>query len=541
VLDPGEPAVGEICRRLDGMPLAIELAAARVNVLSVAQIAARLEDRFQLLTGGGRTTLPRHQTLRAALDWSHDLLADDEQALLRALSVFAGGFALEAAEAVCSDLAPRPPLPAARGEGVPRPTAAGQVSPSSSQIERRPGGEVTSGEVLDLLARLVDKSLVIAEERGGRSGSDGVRYRMLETVRQYATEQLAAAGEAGAVRERHALWCLALAEVAWPHRAGPDQTIWFERLAVEHDNLRAALGWCLADERGGVVGLQLAGLLWVFWEVRGHLGEGRRWLTALLERVDRAPPDVRARALEGAGWSALDQGDFDEGVRLHTEGLALRRELGDEVGIAGALNNLGVAYDMGGDHARARELYEECLVVSRTLGDPMRIASALMNLGIVSRQQGDADRAAAYYGESLALMREMGNTRGVAIGLLNLGHARQDQGALDAAVACYRESLSLYRDLQDRQGAARCLQGTAGVAIKRGEAERAARFCGAAAALREAIGIQLPASGRASFDEIVAAARTALGEAAFEAAWAAGQALSLEEAIDAALAEVTPA
>jgi non-specific serine/threonine protein kinase len=378
----------------------------------------------------------------------------------------------------------------------------------------------------------VDKSLVIAEERGGE-----VRYRLLETVRQYAAEQLAAAGETRATRERHALWCLALVEAAWPHRTGPEQMAWFERLTVEHDNLRAALGWCLADERGGPVGLEIAGLLWVFWEVRGHIIEGRRWLEALLERVDRAPPEARARALEGAGWCALDQGDFDEGVRRHEESLALRRELGDEVSIAGSLNNLGVAFDMRGDHARARELYEECLAVSRKLGEPYRIASALMNLGIVTRQQGDPDGAAAFYEESLALMREMGNTRGVAIGLLNLGHARQDQGAADRAAACYRESLSLYRGLQDRQGAARCLQGLAAVAIGCGDAVRAARLCGAAAALRTAVGVQLPATGRARFDEIVAAARAALDEAQFAAAWAAGQALSLEEAIDDALSE----
>lgn len=499
-------AVAEICRRLDGMPLAVELAAARVNVLSVAQIADRLHDRFRLLTGGGRTTLPRHRTLRAAMDWSHDLLTGPERAALRALSVFAGGFALEAAEAVCAGVA-----------------ADGRTA------------VVTAADVLDLLARLVDKSLVIADEHGGVT-----RYRMLETVREYAAEQLDGAGEATATRERHAAWCLDLAEAALSQRTGPEQTTWMERLTVEHDNLRAGLGWCLADEHGTLLGLRLGGVLAWFWEARGHAGEGRRWLEALLARGGDAPPDVRARALHGAGALASLQGDVDQAARLVEQSLALRRELGDEAAIAHSLNGLGIAVGARGDHTHARALFEESLALARKLADPSRIAISLNNLGIVARQQGDLDQAVARFEEGLKLLRELEDTRSVATTLLNLGNVHLDQGAPDRAAARYRESLSLYRELQDRLGVARCLEGMAEIAGTCGDAGRAGRLCGAAAALRAAIGVQLPVGRRANVERTTAVARAALGEADFTAAWAAGQAMSLEQAIAEALADVAP-
>jgi tetratricopeptide (TPR) repeat protein len=284
----------------------------------------------------------------------------------------------------------------------------------------------------------------------------------------------------------------------------------------------------------------LGGLLWWWWEVRGHLDEGRRWLAALLERGGDAPPDARARALEGAAWLASHQGDYDEAARLGEECLALRRELGEKTDIAAALSNLGAVFAMRGDHVRAEALYEESLALARELGDAKRIASALNNLGISARVRGEPDRAVALYEESLALVRKLGDTAHVATTLLNLGHAHQDQGALDQAMTRYRESLMLCLDLQSRQNAARCLQGMASVAVARGDAVRSARLCGAAAALRAAIGVQLPASGRASFEKITAGARATLGEAAFTAAWTAGQALSLEAAAADALGDGAP-
>jgi tetratricopeptide (TPR) repeat protein len=494
-------AVVEVCRRLDGMPLALELAAARVTILSPEQIAARLDQRFQLLTGGGRTALPRHQTLRATLDWSHDLLAERERALLWRLSVFAGGFTLDAAEAVS----------AGGGDG-----------------DRTP---IDAADVLDLLGRLVDKSLVVADDQGRL-----VRYRLLETVREYAAERLRADGEARATRERQAGWCLALAQTAWPHRQGPGESAWLERLTVEHDNIRTALGWCLTDEGDVALGLRLAARLWWVWFVRGHYSEGRQWLGALLARDCTAPPDVRASALEGAGVLAKDQGDHDEAERLIEKSLALRRGLGDKDMVAGTLTNLGIVVSARGDYDRARALYDEALALRRASGDRKGVAMALGNLGIVAWRQGELDQAVALTEEGVAVLREVGDTRNVAAGLHNLGSIHRDQGALERSAARYRESLALHAEVQDRLLAARSVEGLGVVAALRGDAARGTRLCGAAAALRAAIGAPLQPAGRAVVERAAAAARAALGEAAFAAAWMAGEALPLDQAITDALA-----
>jgi predicted ATPase/transcriptional regulator with XRE-family HTH domain len=501
------PAVADICRRLDGVPLAIELAAARVKVLSAEQIADRLSDRFQLLTSGGRTTLPRHQTLRAALDWSYDLLTAPERALLRRLAVFAGDFTLEAVEAV--------------GTGDRQDSAALSID---------------APEMLNLVERLVDQSLVLV------SGHDNaMRYRLLETVRAYAAEQLTAAGEEHAAQERHARWCLALAEVAESHKAEPEQGTWLTRLDAEHDNLRAALGWSLADVPGVTRGLALAGALGWFWKVRGHYGEGRRWLTALLTRSGSVPPGVRAKALNRAGVLAMDQGDHDEATRWLTESLALARQVGDEAAVATCLNDLGILAGMRGEYAHAWVLLEEGLGLVRARGDRHAIAAALGNLGITARRRGEIDRAVALYEECLTVARALGNTRLVAMTFQNLGNLHLDQHAPDQAAVHYHEGLALCVQLQDRLGAARCLGGIAEIAGLRGDARRAVRLCGAATALREAIGVPLPPTGRSAFDRTTAAARAALGEAAFRAAWAAGQALSLEDVSAEALTDAMPA
>jgi tetratricopeptide (TPR) repeat protein len=383
----------------------------------------------------------------------------------------------------------------------------------------------------------VDKSLVIAEERDGT-----VRYRMLETVRQYAAEKLAAAGEADATQEQHARWCLALAEAAhWSYRNGPGQQMWLDRLTIEHDNLRAALGWGLADEHGAALGLQLGRRLVWWWLLCGHFDEGRRWLAALLERAGDAPPDVRAGALEGAARLAAELGDYDEAVRLGEECLALRHELGEKGGIAGALYELGAILHMRGDHTQAERLFAKSLALAREAGDPKRIALALNTLGVSARNRGEPGRAVLLYEESLALARKMEDMWHTATTLVNLGNAYLDQGALDEAVVWYRECLPLTLDLQSPQQTALCLQGMASVAVARGDAVRAARLCGAAAALREATGVHMPAVSRARFEKLTADARAASGEPAFAAAWAAGQALSPEEAIADALAEAAPA
>jgi len=264
-------------------------------------------------------------------------------------------------------------------------------------------------------------------------------------------------------------------------------------------------------------------------------------VAALLARAGRAPPDVRAKALDRAGWLAQQQGDYDEAEGLNEQALALRRELGDEAGIASVLSSLGILAGMRGDYVRAWAVLEECLALTRTLGDRQRVAGALMNLGITARRLGEFDRAVDLYEECLPLGRDAGDMLLVANTLLNLGNLHGDLDQPEPATARYRESLAIYRALQDRLGAARCLGGLAEIAGKDGDARRAARLCGAADGLREAIGAPLPPNGRAAFDRTVAAARATLGEAEFSAVWAAGAALPLDDAIDEAVAEASPA
>ena len=422
------PAVAQICHRLDGIPLALELAAARVKALSVEQIAARLDDRFRLLTGGHRTALPRHQTLRATVDWSYALLSEPERTLFNRLSVFAGGWTLEAAEAICA------------GEGI------------------------EAGEVFELLAQLVDKSLVLAEERSGE-----VRYRLLETIRQYGAEKLRQAGEEVVQRERHRDWYLRLAEQAEPKLKGPEQAAWLNRLAIEHDNLRAALEWgrlealagsepapslsigqalerSAGTEHGGAeagqAGLRLVGALWWFWRLRGYLSEGRKWLA---EALARAPERTvaRAKALHGAGWLAFVQGDFPAARHLLEESLAVAREVGYRQDIASCLSNLGFLALAQGDQAAAHALYQEGVVVAREVGDGWGLGWALLRAGNAALDEDDNAAARALLEESLAVRRELGDQQGSALSLLFLGLTAFRQGDHAAARALYQESLVL--------------------------------------------------------------------------------------------------
>jgi predicted ATPase len=585
-------AVANICRRLDGLPLALELAAARVRVLSPDQIAARLGDRFQLLTGGDRTALPRHQTLRATIDWSHDLLTTSEQGLFRRLSVFAGGFTLEAAEAVCGS---------------------GQRAPQSSVAtpSALPAGE----DVLDLFTHLVDKSLVIADERGGE-----VRYRMLETVRQYGGDKLEEAGEVGVAHSRHSDWCLALVQSAEDAFDGSHEPVWLARLDLEHDNLRAALAWSL--RRGeSETALRLTGALPHFWARRGYLHEGRQWLAQALMAGAEAPAAVRAKALLGAGVLAEMIGDFaatrslseeslclyqqledGEGIaraqarlarilyrcgdlnaaRAHAKAsLALCRELGHKLGIASAQGTLGLIALRQGDHAAARTLIEARLAINHEQGNSDGIADALDDLAGVAAEQGDAERQAALLEESLALWRKLGNRGGIALALGGLGMAAWARGDSDRALILLQEGTMLYRELGDGRGIARLLsyQGTvvlyrreyaqaeillhqsltlhremddtwsigrflpvlAAAAFGQGQSERSARLAGAAAALRERLGTPLPPAVLRTHDRMIEAVRARLGDVAFERAWAAGRRLSVEEAVATALSDASPA
>ena len=435
------PAVAQVCRRLDGVPLAIELAAARVRLLSVEQIALRLEDSFGLLTGGSRTALPRHRTLRATVDWSHELLSQKERVLFRRLSVFAGGFTLGAAEAVCA------------GEG----------------IERE--------DVLDLLSHLVDKSLVmVAEQQSGEA-----RYRPLETVRQYGRERLEESGGAERARRRHAEYFVALAEEAEPELKGAQQVAWLDTLETEQGNLRAALSWSLAPEDAKPVeradlGLRLAAALWLFWYTHG-LSEGHRWLETALES-GRTESIVRAKALNGVGWIMLYRGEYEQAVTRLEDGLALFKKLGDKSGAAVSLAYLGRTVVHQGDEGRIEALREEGEALRREGLDRRAVAELLFFLGAVARHERDYERSVALCEEGLALFRELEDTRAITRCVNGLGVVALEYGDQERAAALLEEGLRPLRALRDTTGISFSLLGLAGVAGSRGEAARAARLWG---------------------------------------------------------------
>jgi len=438
--------VVQICQRLDGIPLAIELAAARARSLSLQEIDGRLDERFRLLTGGSRAALPRQQTLRSLIDWSYDLLNAREKALLCRLSVFAGGWGLGAAEQVCGGTENR---------------KGGNEATESSNTEYR--DLLSPDDILDLLTSLCDKSLVAVDPTGSH-----VRYRLLETMRQYAQDRLLEEPGGEKWRSRHLVHFLALAEEAGTQLTGSDQQRWLERLETEHDNLRAALEWSF--QHGVAQGLltanqlltpqlaalRLANALYLFWNIRGHLSEGREQLSRALA-VPGEDLTARAKALICAGSLAQQQGDYAEAKSLLVESLALCRLLGEPQAISGSLGTLGSLAYLQGDYAEARRLFEEGLALNRELDNPRAIATSLGNLGGVAYLQGDYMAARALYEESLGLFRDLGNRRGIAISMERLGLLAQQQGDNRAAQALHGESLAIRRELGDRQGIAHSL------------------------------------------------------------------------------------
>ncbi len=450
VTDATAPLVAHICRRLDGIPLAIELAAARVKVLSVEQIAKRLDDRFRLLTGGSRAGLPHHQTLRTTVDWSYELLSEEERVLFRRLAVFAGGFSLEPVEAVCS------------------------------------GGGIGADDVLDLLARLVDKSLVVAESMTG-----DVRYRMFETIRQYSRERLQESGEADALLRRHLKWHLGLAEQAAPHLQGPDQVSWLDRLELDYDDFRAALEWVRAEGSCVEEGARLAGALHRFWALRGYLTEGREWLEAILSKGHGVSSSARAKAAYGTGVLALLQGDYARAESLSRASLHLHRESGDTLSIALALNALGLVARNRGDYGQAMALLEESLTVSRRAGHRWALAEGLNIAGIVARRQGDHRLATGMFEESLALWRELGDNWGLAASLGHLGVVARHRGDYQRAKALHEESLILRRQLGDQRNIAAALSSLGVVARHLGEHEQAVALFEESLALSRELGDKL--------------------------------------------------
>lgn len=494
----GETAVADISRRLDGIPLAIELAAARINVLGVDQISERLADRFQLLTGGSAADVTHHQTLRLTMDWSYDLLLRDEAVMLRCLSVFAAGFNLEAAEAVCS----------------------------------RPA--VSVGDVLDLLQQLVDRSLVGVEDQAGQ-----VRYRMLETVSDYARDKLTAAGEDETALSGHARFYLGEAERAEPDLQGSgdsaSQVAALDRLEQDHQNLRAALAWLLDSEPD--IGVQLAAALWRYWEVRGYLSEGSAWLAQALA-VDRdVPLEVRARALDGAGRLAWRRGDFDEAEPSFRESLEVWRSTGNQAGEANALHGLARAAINLGDPAAAQSWGEQSLEIQQELDNSQGIATAVNTLGEIARFRGDLDQAHDRYAESLAIYEEIGDTAAAVTVKHNLAYTALARGDVDRAESEFLGALLTARDLRDQLGIFSTLAGLAGVATARGEVERAAQLFGAAEVVRKTGGYAGDRIDREQLGRNLAATRAALSEETFDLAWDAGQQLTQAAAIAFALGE----
>src|SRR6266516_587290 len=533
----------ELCQRLDGLPLALELAAAVLSLLTPAALLARLERRLPLLTRGARDLPERQQTLRNTLAWSFDLLQAGEQQLFRRLSVFAGGFTLEAVEGVCVF------------------EAFGISSPAQAD----------DGAVLEQLGQLLDKSLVqTQQETGGEP-----RFMLLETIHEYATEQLAVSGEEAIMQERHAHYFLRLAEEVEPHWSNPEGDIWLERLEREDANLRAALAWCKANKDAVEIGLRLTGALYYYWFLLGSLREGRMWLEGMLARSGSSERSVaRGRTLLGAGLLAWAEGDYEAASPRAEEALSIVREAQDKRLTAWAESLLGFVRMTQGNTTAARPLLEESLTLFKDLGDVWNEAFTLYQLGGVVYRLGDRAAARAHFEESVRLFQEQGdaldaslvlsalavmvstqgdeemarsldqqlqpliqqarNRGALVLFLINIGDIWLHRwGEKQQAKMLYRESLSMWRDLQRVEqgiGIVKALAGLAEVAAAQGRAERAGRLFGAADSL-------LPSDSmyREDVNRHVAEARAHLDAVTFEAGWSAGQAMTQEQAITEAL------
>ncbi|MCP4625529.1 MAG: adenylate/guanylate cyclase domain-containing protein [bacterium] len=529
-------AVSQICYHLDGIPLALELAAARVRALSIEQIMTRLHDRFSLLTAGSRTALPHHQTLRALIDWSYGLLSGKECVLLRRLSVFTGDWSIDAAERICS------------------------------------GGEIEFNEVLDLLIQLVDKSLVAPEE-----GPVETRYRMLETIREYATEKLVEKGEIDAISHQHADFFLVLAEQAEPKLTTADRVLWLNRLEVEYDNIREALQWFIRHEKAEE-GARLGGALWRFWEVRGHWTEGRNLLAAVFEIAEKSGSSpAQAKVLQGTGvlafyqrdyaeaknsfeqslslyrefedyreaawiliyqgWMANDSGNFELALALLNESLTLFRKVGDQPGIAWSLCRLGLVAYFQGDYNAARPLIEESLALSREVCDPLETGFSLFMLYSIELVQGDLSSARVLGEESEKIHRTLRNRRNLAYSLQPLAFIEGLEGNVAKARSLLKESLKYFTELGDHWA---CMTTLACFAILAGgtmQSERAVRLGGAVATLHKKIGGAIPDSLQISMESTLESARSALGAKA-ESEGEQGCSMTMEQAIEYALEEL---
>ncbi len=486
-------SVAEICARLDGLPLAIELAAAWVKIFAPQTILTKLENRLRLLTGGARDLPLRQQTMRDAVGWSYELLSEDEKGLFRQLSVFAGGFTFEAAE-----------------------TVYGGNEPPKEQID-----------FLDLLTSMIDKSLLVTKEQ---SEGGETRFWMLEVVREYALELLEAGDEAEMIRRRHAEYCLAFGEEAESQLLGAQSVEWLNRLDEEHENLRAALEWAL--ENSPIKAAHLAAAMRNFWVLHSHLTEGRQWLRAALERgALEIPGSVRFKLLNGLGAIVRMQGDYAAARKAYTQGLVEGKALSDLWQIAHSNRGLGlISFDQG-DYAAARKFTEDGLAILRKLGDNFGLALALSSLGDLERAEGNTAAAHLLFEESLAICRQLNNKSVSSSNLYNLGANSFEEGDFDASYSYFAESLATAHELKDEAAISLSLDGFAALAFRRGEPTLAARLSGAAQNLREKIGYEIEAVDRCFRDAYLTELKAKMDGADFSKFNQQGRKLKLEEAI----------
>jgi predicted ATPase/DNA-binding XRE family transcriptional regulator len=485
-------AVASICSQLDGLPLAIELIAARVKTLSLEQIAARLDDRFALLTSGSRIAPSRQQTLRATLDWSYELLTETERELFRQLSVFVGGFTLDALETVALLDSNQP--------------------------------------ILDALSRLVDKSLLLVEQQ------DQPRYRFLEPIRQYARDRLNETRDSNLIQDRHLNYYLRVAVEAEPYLFGAGQQDWKNRLELDHDNLRVALAWSLESNQIEA-GLKMAGALAWFWHSKGHLKEGNLWLEKILASGIGAQGEERAKALRASSILSTDTGDYIRARAFAESGIKLYREIGDNRGAGLALADLGASFHRGGKEEEAVQAFEESLRLLRATGERWGIAYALAWLGDTWFRMGDTTRAVTSWEESLRLTQELGDHSLMAWSVGGLADVARLRADYQRATGMLKEALSLYQRSGDKFGPPFTLEALGLVAAALGDAKRAARLWGAASAWRETINEPLPLIYQRDYAASVTQARTQLGEEVYASAWSEGHAMSPEQAIVLALEE----
>jgi non-specific serine/threonine protein kinase len=485
-------AVANICIRLDGLPLAIELAAARIRVLSPQAMLARLEHRLQLLTGGARYRPARQQTLSAAIGWSYDLLEEREQALFRRLSIFVGGCTLEAAEAVVD----------AAGLGV---------------------------DILDGAASLVAKSLARQEE-----GVDGEpRLMMLETIREFSLERLQASGEDDATRQRYAAFFLALAEEAEPKLLGAEQVRWLTSLVAEYDNLRAVLALSRDGLIAGEVGLRVVGALVMFWNFRGFAREAREWTTAMLVLpAAGAPTAARARAVYAAAHAARLHSDPSVMGEFAVQSEKIFRAVGDLQRAGRSAAIVGLSHEQAIEYDAAHPWLTESARLAESAGDQWGLAFALSQLGALADYQGDRAEASRLRQASADLARKIGERRTLGLALSGLARLARERGDHDESVALFKEALTVSSELEDHWVLPRALAGLAGVAGLAADYARSARLLGAVAALREADGTREHVQWRELFEADAQVSRAALGETAFEAAWTEGHAMTLEQVVE---------